>query len=279
MANELALILKSPVEELIPKMISWNNAELLARVEATLEQYKGVTYDDSQIATAKADRAQLNAFCKALNDERIRIGKVYNAPYEKFKGEVDEVLQKVKGTVSEIDAQVKAFEERKQQEKQNEIIEYFKATVGDFSGLIPYERIHNPKWLNASTTMKSVKADIDAVFENARNALVAIEALKSEDEELVKAFYFRTLDLSAALMEDVRLKAERARVAEMKARQEQAAAEAAAKAAQEMPQEQAEAIAPAPKMQVVRFQVEGTVEQLKALQRFLKENKIKFSAI
>lgn len=74
MANELALILKSPVEELIPKMIAWNNAELLARVEATLEQYKGVTYDDSQIATAKADRAQLNAFCKALNDERIRIG-------------------------------------------------------------------------------------------------------------------------------------------------------------------------------------------------------------
>ena len=101
MANELALILKSPVEELIPKMIAWNNAELLARVEATLEQYKGVTYDDSQIATAKADRAQLNAFCKALNDERIRIGKVYNAPYEKFKGEVDEVLQKVKGTVAE----------------------------------------------------------------------------------------------------------------------------------------------------------------------------------
>ena len=99
MANELALILKSPVEELIPKMIAWNNAELLARVEATLEQYNGVTYDDSQIATAKADRAQLNAFCKALNDERIRIGKVYNAPYEKFKGEVDEVLQKVKGTV------------------------------------------------------------------------------------------------------------------------------------------------------------------------------------
>lgn len=278
MANELALILKSPVEELIPKMIAWNNAELLAVVEATLEQYKGVTYDDSQIVTAKADRAQLNAFCKALNDERIRIGKIYNSPYEKFKGEVDEVLQRVKGTVAEIDAQVKAYEERKQQEKQNEIIDYFKATAGDFSELIPYERIHNPKWLNSSTTMKSAKADIDAVFENARNALVAIEALQSEDEELVKAFYFRTLDLSAALMEDAKLKAERARVAEMKARQEQAAAEAA-KATYEMPREQEDAPASAPKMQVVRFQVEGTVEQLKALQRFLKENKIKFSAI
>ena len=279
MANELTLILKSPVEELIPKMIAWNNSELLSRVEATLDSYKGVTYDDSQIATAKSDRAQLNTFCKALNDERIRIGKVYNAPYEKFKGEVDEVLQKVKGTVAEIDEQIKSFEERKQQEKQNQIIEYFNEVVGDFSGLITYERIHNPKWLNSSTSMKSIKSDIDAIFENARNALVAIEALKSADEDLVKAFYFRTLDLSAALMEDARLKTERARVAEMKAKQEQAAAEAAAMVEQEMPQEQAAAIAPAPKMQVVRFQVEGTVEQLKMLQKFLKDNKIKYSAI
>ena len=147
--------------------------------------------------------------------------------------------------------------------------------VGDFSGLITYERSHNPKWLNSSTSMKSIKSDIDAIFENARNALVAIEALKSADEDLVKAFYFRTLDLSAALMEDARLKAERTRIAEMKARQEQAAAQAA----QEIPQEQSEAIAPTPKKQVVRFQVEGTIEQLKALQRFLRENNIKFSSI
>ena len=128
--------------------------------------------------------------------------------------------------------------------------------------------------------MKSVRADIDAVFENARNALVAIEALQSEDEELVKAFYFRTLDLSAALMEDARLKAERARVAEMKARQEQAAAEGGRqKPRRKRRRSRQKVAAPAPKMQVVRFQVEGTVEQLKALQRFLKENKIKFSAI
>ena len=266
MANELALTLSSPVEELVPKMIAWNNTELLSKVEATLEQYKGINYDDSQIATAKADRAQLNAFCKALNDERIRIGKVYNAPYERFKGEVDEVLQKVKSTVAEIDAQVKAFEERIQQEKQEGIVAYYNETAGEYAGIIPYERIHNPKWLNASTTMKSIRADIDAVFENAKNAMIAIEALQSDDEALVKAFYFRTLDLSAALMEDARLKQERARVAAMKAKQE--------------PQEQeAQPGAAAQKTQIVRFQAEGTIEQLKALQRFLRENNIKYSAI
>lgn len=274
MANELALILERPVEELIPKMLAWNNAELLAKVETTLKGYEGVTYDDSQIAVAKQDRAQLNAFCKVLNDERIRIGKVYATPYEKFKSEVDEVLQRVKSVVAEIDGQVKAYEERKQQEKQNEIIEYYKEAVGDFSGCIPYERVHNPKWLNASTSMKSIKAEIDAIFENARNALVAIEALKSEDEGVIKAYYFRTLNLSEALLEDARLKEERARIAEMKAKQEQAAAVAAAKEP-----EAATEPAPVQKLQTIRFQVEGTIEQLKALQRFLRENNIKYSAI
>ena len=94
MAQDLALILETPVEQLIPKMLAWNNTELLARVEETLKQYEGVSYDDSSIDLAKKDRAQLNAFCKALNDERIRIGKVYSSPYDKFKSEVDEVDRK-----------------------------------------------------------------------------------------------------------------------------------------------------------------------------------------
>lgn len=41
-----------------------------------------ITYSENEIATAKADKAQLNAFCKSLNDERIRIGKVYSSPYK-----------------------------------------------------------------------------------------------------------------------------------------------------------------------------------------------------
>lgn len=274
MSNELTLIMETPVEQLIPKMLAWNNEELLARVEATLSQYEGITYDDTQIAEAKSVRAQLNTFCKALNDERIRIGKIYTSPYDRFKGEVDVVIGKVKEVVAHIDGQVSSYEDRKKQEKQNEIIEYFKSVIGEFSGLIPYERVHNPKWLNASTSLKSIKADIDKIIDNAMNALAAIEALRSEDEEVLKAYYFRTLDLSAAIAENERLKAERVRIAELKAKQEEEKTTAAA--AEALVEEQPQA---APKLQTVKFQVEGTIEQLKALQHFLKENKIKFYAI
>jgi hypothetical protein len=271
MANELALKLETPVEELAPQMIAFNESELLEKVGGILSQYDGVTYDEAQIDIAKKDRAQLNAFCKALNDERIRVGKVYCAPYDGFKQKVDKVIDKVKVTILKIDEQIKAFELEKQHKKQDDIIEYFSEVVGEFSGFIPYERIHQSKWLNTSTSMKSVKTDIDNIIANAKNAMIAIDALGSEDVDLLKAYYFRTLDLSAALLENERLKTERAALAELKAKQESQPEVAPVRIAKKPEVVQ--------KTQTVRFAVTATIEQLKALQNFLIENNIEYSPI
>ncbi len=280
--SELALVMKTPVEQLIPAMLAWNNTELMTRVEATLKQYQGLTYASEQIGEAKKDKAALNAFIKALNDERIRIGKVYTAPYDRFKAEVDEVIAKVKETVGEIDAQVTAHDQAVKEKKQTEILAYFENVIGEFAGLIPYERIHNPKWLNASIRMPAIQADIDKVIAGARNAVVAIEALHSEDEETLKAYYFRNLDLGAALTENERLKQERARVAGLKAKKEAETARTAPAAAPMIaPAEEVQpAAAPeAPKLIPLDFHVEVTLEQAKALQRFLVENNIKYSKL
>lgn len=275
MSQELTLILETPVEELIPKMLNWNNQELLAMVEEKLTHYENVQYDDTTIDVAKKDRAQLNAFCKALNDERIRIGKIYSSPYDKFKSEVDGVVSRVKEVSDKINVQVQAYELKKQEEKQQSVIDYFKEVIAEFSGLIPYEKIYQAKWLNVSTSMKSIKTEIDTIVTNARAAMTAIEALKSEDEETLKAFYFRTLNLSEALMENERLKQERAKMAELKAKQE---AQTSPQVAETTKIEETP-VTTQTNTQIVKFAVEGTIEQLKALQKFLRENNIKFSAI
>ena len=77
MANELTLKLAKPIEELVPAMIAFNNAELMEGVKARLVAYQGKTYDADSIAEAKTDRSTLNKFSKALNDERLRIKKIY----------------------------------------------------------------------------------------------------------------------------------------------------------------------------------------------------------
>ena len=161
MSQELSLVLAQPVEQLVPLLIKWNNEELMREVELRLARFEGVTYTAEQVGEAKKEKAALNAFIKALNDERIRIGKVYATPMDKFKGEVDEVISRVKSVVEGIDVQLRAYEETRSAEKQEKILEYFKGVIGDFSGLIPYERIHNPKWLNASVRDAAVFAEID----------------------------------------------------------------------------------------------------------------------
>lgn len=287
MSQELSLVLAQPVEQLVPLLIKWNNEELMREIEQRLARFEGVTYTAEQVGEAKKEKAALNAFIKALNDERIRIGKVYATPMDKFKGEVDEVISRVKSVVEGIDVQLRAYEETRIAEKQEKILEYFKGVIGDFSGLIPYERIHNPKWLNASVRDAAVFAEIDKIITDATSAITAIEALRSEDEATLKAYYFRTLDLGAALMEHDRLKTERARIAEMQARkgaEAKARAEAEAKSAtpvtvvEPIPEAPAPA-ASAPATTTLDFRVEATVEQLKALRDFLISNGIKFYKI
>lgn len=270
----LELVLSQPIEKLVPMLIQWNNTELLESVEQALRQYEGLEYTDEQIAAAKSDRAVLNAFVKSLNDERIRIGKVYAAPYEKFKSEVDEVVGRVKTVVAQIDTQVKAHELAAQQKKQATIREYFDSVIGEFAALIPYEKAHQSRWLNASTSMKSIRADIDKLIADARQAMTAIEALNSQDEEVVKAYYFRTLNLSDALMENGRLQQERARIAELNAQKE---AEAAT--APQTPKAPEAAPAAEPQLIPMDFHVEATLDQLKKLKAFLVENGIKYSKI
>ena len=117
---QMELILSTPVEELVPKLIAWNNAELLAEVKSRLADYRGRVYDESSIVSAKADRATLNKFAQALDNERKRVKKVYMVPLDKFTAEVNEVIAEVNAVSVEIDAQVKLYDEKRQEEKLEE---------------------------------------------------------------------------------------------------------------------------------------------------------------
>lgn len=269
MAEELSLVLNKPIEDLIPMMISWNNEELLSTVNTRLSSYKGIQYTDEEISIAKKDKAQLKAFVKALNDERIKIHKTYSAPYEKFKKEVDEVLYAVNEVVAEIDVQVKNYDERTKAKKLEKIKDYFNSAIGEFENLVSYEQIHVPAWLNASTTMKSIQTDIDSLISLIKSSVVAIEALKSPDESTIKAYYFRTLNLSDALVESERLKAEREKIEKMQGEIKVEKKESPV----QVPE------ANSPDIRIIKFQVEGTIEQFKSLKEFLKSNNIKYSAI
>lgn len=295
--KELTLRLDKPIEQLIPAMIAFNNTELLAAVQERLVEYKGKTYDESSITEAKADRAALNKFSDALNAERIRIKKVYVEPLDKFTAQVNEVIAAVDDVSSEIDKQVKGYENARRAAKLEECKTYFASVISEeLKDFVPYNKIHKDEWLNASKTMTAVKKDIDAIIEKVASELATIEALGGDVIDL-KAVYFERLSLTDAIQSHKRREAEKARLAEAarleaerKAAREAAAKEAEIKAQNEaktaevkQPEEVAEkvenVVPEKPELFTVAFKITGTAEQLNALKAYLVANKLKIENV
>ena len=255
-------------------MIAWNNTELMADAKERLRKYESKVYDDNSIAEAKADRATLNNVSKALNTARLDVKKQYEEPYLQFKSQVDEVIAHIDKVASTIAVQINEYEETRKVAKEAEIIGYFDNKIGDLAQFVKYEQIYNPKWLNVTVSAKVISAEIDAKIEQIRNELLTIAALKSDDEETLKAFYFRTLNLAAALTENEHLKAEKQRIADAKAK-----AQAIAIATKEVNTPPVEEPDPQEQTYTVKFEVNGTQSQIQALKEFLIKQQIDYKSI
>ncbi len=271
MANELTLRLETPIEKLVPAMIAFNNAELMEGVKARLVAYQGKTYDADSIVEARADRATLNKFSKALNDERLRIKKIYTMPLDKFTKEINEVIAVVDSVTATIDAQVKVLETDCKERKLAEIKAYFAEVFpAELSAFISFEKIQQLDWLNASKSMAAIKKEITATIEKIKAELATIEALGG-DTVAIKQKYFEDLSLANAITEHKRIEAEKQHIAAQEAAMAQRAAEIKNEAPAPVPEPVAEE-----KTYTLAFKVTGTAAQLNALKAFMTENKIKF---
>jgi len=278
---ELRII--SPSDNGFLKTIEWNHEDIKAEVAAKMQEYAGLVYTEESIKTAKEDRAALNKFKDALEDKRKEIKKQCLAPYEAFERQIKEIITLVDKPITLIGSQIKEVEDQKKLEKQNQIMEFYEKNVGALKGILPFSRVLRPEYLNVSRYMKSIKEEIQQLFDRVNGDLDTIDQLQTTHELQVKDVYIRTLDLSEALRENARLEEVARRIEERRAR---AASdrEAVKKAVEAKP---SGTTAPVPAQQkpsapvaeeryTVEFRVSGTKEQIDLLKEFLKINGIKY---
>lgn len=248
-----------------------------------MQAYKGVVYDETQITEAKKDRAKLNKLAQAIDAKRREMKALYLAPYEQFEAEAKELVGMIKAVSADIDTQVKAFDEYRKQQKQQFIEEQiYKPIIGDLAELIPYKRLHNPKWLNVTTSAGDISDEIARMVEKIERGLKAIDQLNLEADiaERVKDVFLREFDLAAAVAENERIEAEREKMARYQAAQ-QAQAAAAAPQAISAPAQEEQPAQPAPqptteeKVYTVTFRVNVTKAQLDGLGAYMRANGIK----
>lgn len=205
-----------------------NYDEAKAYIMDKVETYKNAYYSEDQKGLAKDDRARLNKLKKAISDMRITKKKEYLEPFNDFEEKMKELAGLTDEALEQIDSQVKAFDEKRKAEKQKAIEELF-SQIG-FQNFVTLEKIQDPKWLNASTSMKSIEDQMKSKMYEIGNGVLTLSQLPEFGFEATEVFK-ETLDINKAISEAKRMSGIAKAKAEAEARRK--AAEEARKAAEE----------------------------------------------
>lgn len=264
--------------------IQWNYNEVRQWVEDGLAAYKGRVYTEDTITEAKRDRAQLNKLADAIDTKRKEMKTLYLNPYQEFESQAKELTALIKGVSDEIGAQVKAYDECRKQEKLERIkTEMYAPMIGRLADLVPYESLHNPRWLNVTTSDTEISQELGGKIERIEAGLKAIDALDMDEAmaEQVKGKFLQTYDLATALAEKERI--ERQREELERYRQAQEAAAQAREQERKYTHPEPETPTPArhdsdsteEEVHTVTFRIHVTRAQLQRLGEFMRANGIR----
>ena len=256
--------------------LTTNALEIKAKVEEILPRYDVANYNESNIDSAKKDKALLNASAKALNDKRIEIEKEWMVPFTEFKDIISDTCKLIKSATEKIDTVVKDSEAKAKTEKKTEISTYWESK--NFT-LVSLEKAFDQKWLNKTSKMKDIKIEIDTTINKINDDIKTLEAIGG-DTETLKAMYLENLDINKTIQYANTLKQNKEKLT---------STYGIAPAVKETPEEEenpfSEASTEAPvsteptTLLVRTMKVTATYDQLVALGNFMNENNITFEKI
>jgi len=166
-----------------PGEIEFDLSALKENLAAELEPYKNLLVTEETVKASKKDLAMLRANKKMLNDRKIEVKKAFTEPYERFEKEVKEALALFDNAISNVDGQVKAFEEKTKEEKKAHIRElYDNMITEELAEYLPFDKVFVADWLKASVKDKEVIDAIEYRMSIVRDEIGAIKALNSEIE-------------------------------------------------------------------------------------------------
>ena len=187
-----------------PAAIDANFDALDARVEELIAGYAEARYDltdSDEIKQAKRDRTYLNGIAKEIDERRKAVKREYMRPLDDFEARANAITAKVKKASANIKEQLDEAEERRKDRAYAILKEYYEDLAGMLAPVVPYERIHDEKWLNKTFGEMKAKAAID---EKVAKVATDWETLQAQREtlpryEVAEREFFSTLDLGAAL--------------------------------------------------------------------------------
>ncbi len=216
-----------------PGVIELNFEEMEQALDAKLKQYEGAIFTEESRVLAKQEVAYLRKLKEKFETARKSVKKEWMKPYDDFEQKIKRLTVKIDEPITLIDAQVKEFERKRKEERREAIKEIYHELIGDMEEYCELGRIYDPKWENATTTIKSIKDSISASIDSARTAVQTISGMQSDAVEKALSIYKDSMDMAKAISyinnyeqqkaEIIRREEERRRRKEERKRQEEEA--------------------------------------------------------
>lgn len=202
--------------------IASNMDALEAHVKKVVAEYDGATYDltDAQaIKEAKHDRSYLNGIKKEIDERRKAVKREYSKPLDAFEKRCKQITAIIDESTDAIKAQLDEAEQARKDALYSRLQQHYEEFAGLLAPVVPYERLHEPQWLNK--TFGEIKAQ-QALEAKVSDVARDWETLKAQQEAMphyadAEREFFRTLDLGAALNAARLADEEDQRIAELKA--------------------------------------------------------------
>lgn len=261
-------------------IIDANFAEVEGFLRESLEPYKSMVVTEDGIAIAKTYRANIRKVKQSLDAARKEAKAAALASYNHFEEKVKMLTSLCDEAADNIDIQIKSLEERSREQKLEQIKQYYDKSIGDTAEYLSWEDVLNPKWGNATYNIQSAMSELTQKIASTRLHLAAIRNLKSEYELTLLEHYKNTHDLTAVLAKHAAL--EQIKEYEASRKQTQPATQPevveSTSVASFVTEVEAEEAHVEPK-KTVRFFVQATATQLRALKSFLINNNITYGKV
>lgn len=202
--------------------IASNMDALEAHVKKVVADYEGATYDLTSaqaIKDAKHDRSYLNGIKKEIDERRKAVKREYSKPLDAFERRCKQITAIIDESTDAIKAQLDEAEQMRKDALYSRLQQHYEEFAGLLAPVVPYERLHEPQWLNK--TFGEIKAQ-QALEAKVSDVARDWETLKAQQEAMphyadAEREFFRTLDLGAALNAARLADEEDQRIAELKA--------------------------------------------------------------
>lgn len=183
-----------------PGVISVQCDELKVQLESKMNEYMETVFTEDTKKDAKSDLAELRKLKKAVNDRKTEVKDQYMKPYSEFEERVKELVELIDKPINYIDGQVKQFEEKRVNEKNEAIRKAYEEIVPEeLKDYIPLERIYGSKWKNTGTALKTIRQEIESEVVKTNSEIAAIRATNSDEVEHALNVYMADRSLVAAM--------------------------------------------------------------------------------